>query len=240
VSANGYVLAPGVPQAAVTVTANVAGVTGNVTTNAINTILSPIAGIDAVTNAAPFVTGAAGETDAALKSRFQVYMAGLRQGVYDAVKSAIEGLGQGIQFNLVENENWAGGVQIGHFYVAIWPNDSALINLVYGALQPVRALGITYSVHGAIETLASVSVNITPGAQQVAATLQTAVQDAVAVFIASLTIGQPLLYTKLYAVIYGVPGVVEATGLTVNGGTADLVASNQQIIQPGTILAVVS
>lgn len=238
-AANGYVLAPGVPQANVTVTANVAGTTGNVTTNAITTIQSPITGIDAVTNPAPFVTGAGPETDAALKARFQVYIAGLKQGVGGAVQSVIEGLGQGIEYALVENQNWSGGEQVGHFYVAIWPNDSTLINLVYGALQPVRSLGITYSVHGAGEVLASVSVNITPAPQQVAQTLQSAVQDAISEFIANLTIGQPLYYTQLFAVIYGVPGVLEATGLTINGGTADITATNQQIIQPGTIEAVI-
>ena len=237
---NAYIIPAGTPAANVTVQCLTAGTVGNVTIGAISTMVSPIIGIDSVANAEPFVTGANAETDAALKARFQLYIQGLRQGVSASVASAIEGLGQGAQYLITENQDFDATPNVGHFYVTIWPNTSTLVNLVYGAIQNVRSLGVTFSVHGAVEVAANVTFNITPTPNQIATVVQNAVQDAIAEFIASLTIGQPLYLTQLYAVIYGVSGVQEATGLQVNGGTADLVPTNQQIVQPGTVTAVVS
>jgi len=62
------------------------------------------------------------------------------------------------------------------------------------------------------------------------------VQAAVQSYINGLVIGQTLPYTKLSQLAYGAsPAVTNVTGITLNGGTADLTATNQQVIKAGTI-----
>jgi uncharacterized phage protein gp47/JayE len=66
---------------------------------------------------------------------------------------------------------------------------------------------------------------------QVAPSVQTAMQN----FIAQTALGAGLNYSQLYAVIWGVPGVADATGLLLNGGTTDIAGNAQTVIVPGVI-----
>ena len=62
------------------------------------------------------------------------------------------------------------------------------------------------------------------------------IQTNVLAYIASLTLGQTLTYTRLAQVAYDAsPGVVNITGLTLNSGTADITATAKQRILGGTV-----
>lgn len=237
---NAYIIPVGTASITATVqnvldTTATAGTDGNVLANTITTLTAPIQGVQTVTNAAAFINGVNAESDAALKARFTLFLQGLREGTKSAVGAAIDDLQQGIQYTLVENQTVAGAAQNGFFYVVINPSTSALQTQVTSAIDAIRPLGVTFSVIGATTVTATVVMTVTVLAGYTHANVASAVQTAIQNFINGLGLGQSLYFTQLYAVAYGVAGVNEVSGLTLNGGTADITASSQQVIQSGTV-----
>lgn len=232
---NAYVIPAGTASGSVTVQALNPGIQGNVNANTITTISTAIVGVDTVTNPLAFANGVDVESDTALKARFVTFIQGLKQGIKAAVASAIASLQQGIQYTLTENQAYGGGSQPGFFYVVINPSGTAIQSEVYSAIDLIRPLGSTFGVFAATQITANVAVSVTAASgythSQVAAAIQTALQN----FIAAIPLGQSLLWSQLYSVIWGVAGVATATSLTLNGGTSDLTATAQQTIVAGTI-----
>lgn len=230
----GYVAASGTSSISVTVQCNTSGTVGNAQIGAITVITTPIVGFDTVNNTVAFTTGENAETDAALRVRFVAYIDSLYKATKTAVVAAIEGVQTGLQYVLVENTAYSGSTKLGYFYVVI--NDgsgsppSSLLTAVYNAINAVRGLTIQFNVFAPVVVDVTVSMVITVQSGYTLATVEAAVASALQSYINGLTIGQSLYYTQLYAVAYGVTGVLEATGLTINGGTSDIAATNHQVI----------
>lgn len=235
-SANAYIIPATISSGSVTVQAQNAGVQGNVSAGAINTLGTAIPGIDYVSNASAFTNGVNAESDAALKERFALYIQGLREGTKSAVAAAIAGLQQGIQYTLTENQTLGGATQYGFFYVVISPYTSTLQQQVYAAIDAIRPLSVTFAVYAASNLTANVTATVTVQSGYTHSAVAASVQSAIQAFIATIQIGQTLYWSQLYAVIYGVAGVQEATVLQINGGTSDLVATSQQAIVAGTVV----
>lgn len=235
-AANAYIIPAGVTSAQVTVQAQNAGTQGNVAAGSITTISTAIVGVDTVTNPNAFANGVNEESDAAVQARFQVYVQGLRAAINSAVESAIEGLQQGIQYEIVENQTLGGVTQYGFFYVVISPYTSELHDAVYSAINAIRGLSITFAVYAASDLTANIAASVTAAAGYTQANVEAAVTTAIQNFIASIPLGGTLSWSQLYSVIWGVPGVTNpVNGLTINGGTSDLVATAQQQIVAGTV-----
>lgn len=234
-SLNAYIIPVGTASITATVQAVNAGTQGNVLANTITVLTQPIQGVQSVTNPTAYSNGVNAEMDSALKARFVLYLLGLRAGIKGAVASAIAGLQQGIQYSLVENQTLAGATQNGYFYVIISPYNSTLQSQVYSAVDAIRPLGSTFGVFGASSLAATIAMTATPMAGYTHAQIVTSITAAIQAFIASIQLAQPLYWSQLYAVAYGVAGVQEVTNMTVNGGTADLVPTSQQIVTAGTI-----
>lgn len=230
-----YVIPAGAASANVTVQAVTAGSAGNVQAGTVTIIGSSIPYVDTVTNASAFTGGANAELDTALLGRFQLALQGLQKGIKASAGAAIEALQQNLQYSIVENQTLAGATQNGYFYVVISPYSSTLQSNVYGAVDAVRPLGSTFGVFAATQITANVVMTATVTTGYTHAQIVTAIQSAITTFINGLKLGAPLYWSQLYAVAYGVAGVQEVTGLTINGGTADLTATAQQIIVAGTV-----
>jgi uncharacterized phage protein gp47/JayE len=238
VSLNAYVLGAGVSSIAATVQAVTTGTAGNINAATLTQITSAIAGVDTVTNAAPFATGVNAESDAALLARFQLMLQGLRSGIKASVAAAIEALQQGIQFSIVEDQTFAGAVQEGFFYVVIAPYTAPLATMVYSAVDAVRPMGINIAVYPANTLAANVAATVTAQAGYTHANVAAAVTTAIQNFIAAVPLGSGLLWSQLYSVAWGVPGVASVTGLTLNAGTADIAGTaNQAIINGTTVIS---
>jgi hypothetical protein len=235
-AANAYIIPAGVTSGQATVQATNTGVQTNVAAGTITTISTAIVGVDTVTNPNSFANGVNQETDEAVMTRFAAYIQGLRAAIYSAVVSAIEGLQQGIQFEIVENQTLGGATQMGFFYVVISPFTTQLHDTVYAAINAIRGLSITFAVYAATDLTANIAASVTAAAGYTQSEVEAAVTTAIENFIASLPLGGTLSWSQLYAVIWGVSGVtLPVTGLTINGGTSDLVASAQQQIVAGTV-----
>ena len=231
----GYFVVPaGVPSVSVTVVANAAGPGGNVLAGAITLLATAIAGIDTVGNAVAFTNGAAAEGDAALRARFTLYLASLSRATLAAVGAAIAGVQQGLSYVVIEN---APG--LGRFAVTVDDGSgappAALLASVYAAVDAVRPVGSVFSVAGPSVVAASVSILLTIPANVARPPVVAAVNAAITAYVASLGVGQTLLYGRLFQVAYDASASVTGATITLNGGTADLPAGQTGVIQAASI-----
>jgi uncharacterized phage protein gp47/JayE len=239
-SAGGYTLAAGVASLTVPVAATNAGSAGNVQPGAIAVVSAALAGIDTVTNAAVLTGGIDAESDAAFKLRFGNYLASLSKATDVAIGAAIAAVQQGLSYVISENIDQTGAVQIGHFVVTVDDGSGSppatLLSTVRQAVDAVRPVGSSFSVQGPAVTLANVSLNVTlvPGASQ--QTAIAAVAATIEAYIASLSVGSTLNYTRLAQLAYAASGSVSnVSAVLLNGGTADLTPPLFGVVRTGTV-----
>ena len=231
-------LEPGSTSVSVPVTAVLSGTTGNVAAGTITQFVTAVPGIDTVTNPTAFTNGVNPESDSAVRSRFVTYIASLQKGTKLAVTAAVLGVQQGLTYNLVEFQTEAGVSALAYFYVVV--NDgtgnpsSTLLQTIYNAIDAVKAAGIQFNVYGPTSVSANIGMAVTIAAGYQFSSVQSAIQTAVDQYIATLPIGGTLYWSQLYAIAYGVAGVVEVTNMTVNSATSDIAAGNNGVIVAGT------
>ncbi|WP_277820356.1 baseplate J/gp47 family protein [Cupriavidus basilensis] len=97
----------------------VVGAAGNAVIGAVSVIAGAISSVDTVTNGASFANGADAELDPASRASFIAYTRSLSKATKDTVGYAITSLKQGVTYSLVENQTYAGAVQMGYFYVVV-------------------------------------------------------------------------------------------------------------------------
>jgi uncharacterized phage protein gp47/JayE len=236
---SGYVIAINTSSVSVPVQAQTAGSGGNIQSNTLTVITTPIPGVDTATNSSAFANGLDAETDVALRIRFVLFLASLSKATKTAIGYAITSVQQGLDYTITENADYDGTVDYGFFWVTVddgsgTPSDSLLAN-VSAAIEATRGLTIRYAVYAPIVETANVAMVTTSAAGFVHADVVNAVIAALSAFIGTLKLETPLPYTQLAAIAYGVPGVTNVSSVTLNSGTSDLGASAKQIIKPGTI-----
>jgi uncharacterized phage protein gp47/JayE len=236
-----YVIPAGVAAINATVQALTPGLAGNLAAGAISALGQSISGLDSVTNAVAFATGAAAETDAALRVRFVNNLASLAKATQSAVGNAIASLREGLSYTLTEDYTYAGAYQPGYFYVVVDDGSGSppapLLALVSEGIDAVRGCGIQFGVFAPVAVPAGMAVTVSSASGYAHADIAAAVKNAILTFIQALPVGASLSWSRLYQVIYAAsPGVSTVAGLTVNGGTSDLIVTPQQAIVPGLIV----
>ena len=237
---NGYLIPAGTASVTVPVTAVNYGTQGNVLAGAINLIVGAISGVDTVINASALAGAVAAESDAAFKLRFSNYIQTRAQCTLAAITYAIQSIQQGVSCSITELIN-AGMVYTPGSFVAYIDDGSgnppsSTIQTASTAVNLSRACGIQYAVQGPSLITANITATVTTNGTVIWATVQGAVESAVAAWIDGLAMGQPLPYTKLAQQIYAAnAGITNVTALLVNGGTADLGGAANQVVRAGTI-----
>jgi uncharacterized phage protein gp47/JayE len=235
VGANAYIIPAGTASAVVTVKSVNAAAAANVTAGAITILAQSIPYIDTVNNAAPMTGGADPETDTAYHARFPQFITSLSSATPGAIKFAIQSVGANVNFTFVENKTLAGASQPGFFYVIVDNGTGApppsFIAQVAAAIEAVRGESITYGVFAPIILNATIGMTLTTASGTVHSTVVAAVIAALSAQINALPIGAALPYNLLASIAFGVAGVTNVTGITLNAGTADLVPTPQQIIK---------
>jgi hypothetical protein len=237
----GYVILASVTSAVATVQAVTAGAGGNVSAGTLSVIAQAVSYVDTVTNALAFTSGANAETDTALRARFISYIASLSKATKQAIGNAILSLKIGVSYALVENYQYNGTYQPGYFYAVVDDGSgtpgSTFLSSASNAIDAVRPFTSSLGVFAPVVVTANATMTATIAAGYDPVATKALVQAAVVAYINSLTLGQPLAYTRLLQVAYDAsPGVTNITGLTVNGGTADIAATSQQRILVGTVV----
>lgn len=237
---NAYILPGATASITATVTSVKAAAAANVLAGALNTLGQAIAGVDSVTNGANFTNGADAESDAAFRARFVSYIASLSKATKAAIANAVLSVQQGINYSITENFNYAGAAQPGYFYVVVDDGSGApsgtFLTTVSNAIDAVRPVTSTFGVFGPTLVTANVTMVLTTAAGYTHSAVVAAVQAALQAYITALQIGAALPYSRLAQIAYSASaGVTNVTGVLLNGGTADLSATSQQVIRAGTL-----
>jgi hypothetical protein len=239
-ASNGYVVGANVASLTVPVTALTPGTGGNVLAAAIGLLATAVPGVDTVTNALAFTNALAAETDAALRARFLLFIAGLASATPAAIDGAAENVQQGVRLQNVPNSPMVG------FYTLFVDDGSgdppdSFINAITLAVQSATAEGITPVVRRFTPLSVSISVTLTVVATATRQTVVANVAAALAAYVAGLAItptGMTLSYLQLPIVISAAdpsaPGISPGS-LTVNGGTSDINAAVGQLITASAI-----
>ena len=112
--------------------------------------------------------------------------------------------------------------------------SSTLLQTIYNAIDAVKAAGIQFNVFGPTAVSVNIGMTVSIAAGYQFSAVQSAIETAIDQAIAALPIGGTLYWSQLYAIAYGVAGVVEVTGMTANSGTSDISAGNNGVIVAGT------
>jgi uncharacterized phage protein gp47/JayE len=234
-----YVVPISTSSVTVPIQAVVAGSSGNMAVGSVTVITTAIPGVDTVTNATATTGGQDIEPDGAVKARFVEFIASFQEGTIAAVKYAVVQTQVGLVCNIVENYSYSNVLQLGYFYVILDDGSGApsttLINLVKANIEAIRPLCSSFDIFAPVIINADVAIALTLSSGNLSA-IEALVQAAIIAYINSTPLGQPLAYTMLSAVAYGVsPLITNVTAITLNGGIADLIATNQQTIKAGAI-----
>lgn len=235
-----YTIAAATASLAVKVQANVAGSAANVVIGGINTLSTAISGVDTVSNAAAFTNGADAETDAALRTRFIAFVASLSKATKQAVGYAITSLQTGLQYTLVENLQYPGTTDYGYFYVVVDDGTGApgstLLTSVANAVDAVRPVTSRFGVFAPVVVPTTTTMTATIAAGYDPTATKLLVKNAVANYINLLPLGTTLAYSRILQVAYDAsPGVTNITALLVNGATADIAATPQQVVNSTSV-----
>jgi uncharacterized phage protein gp47/JayE len=239
-SQNGYLLGIGVASVTVPVAATVAGSAGNVLAGTISLITSALPGIDTATNALALTGGLDAETDASFRLRFQSFINSRTRATVQAVSYAATSIQQGVNCTVQENTDGNGDYMPGKFVVTADDGSgsppAALLTSIQAEVEAVRPVGSIFAVSGPTVLPADISLSlaIAPGSNS--ATAVAAVNLAITTFVNTLPVGSSLPFTRLAQIAYDAsPAVTNVTGLTLQGGTADLTAAPATVIKIGSL-----
>jgi hypothetical protein len=236
----GYVIPAGTASLSVPVAATSAGSAYNVIAGAISVLAQAVQYVDTVSNPLASTSGADAETDSAFRARFVTYIASLSRATKAAILSAVLSLKVGATAVLVENADYNGTFHPGFFYAVVDDGSgtpgSTFLASASNAIDVVRPFTVSFGVFAPITLNANVAMSAAIASGYDPVLTKASVRSAVLAYLAGLSLGQSLNYTRLLQIAYDAsPGVTNITGLTVNGGTADLIASAQQRILAGTV-----
>ncbi len=238
-TAGGYVLQAGTASVTVPVTATVAGSGGNVVEGAISLFGTAIAGIDVVSNGAPTQGGEPGETDAAVKARFVLWIGSLDKATALAIAAAVASVQAGLTYQIRENVAEDGSTRPGHFVVVVDDGSgapsAALKASVYAAVDLVRPLCSTFSVQSPAILYVDVALTVIVSSGTKAA-LVGPVEAAITAYVDTLTVGGTLSLTRVSALAYGASNTIaNVTGVALNGRTSDVVAGAGVVIKARSV-----
>lgn len=219
--------------------AQATGPTGNIAPGTATVMTSPITGIDQVSNSLAFTGGQLAETDSALKARFVLFILGLSRGNIYGVESALANLNVSIAYTITDQKTYAGVFTPGFFYVVVDDGSgmpsSAFLLAATNAVNSVRPLGVNFSVFSPSLLAANINMILTTAAGYNHTAVVNQVLALLNANILALGLGAGLPYSLLAAWAFSVPGVTNASAITLNGTMADVAADNRNRIMPGTI-----
>ncbi|WP_233142430.1 baseplate J/gp47 family protein [Gluconobacter sp. DsW_056] len=240
-SAGGYVREAGVSTLSVPVACQVVGASGNVSVGAICLMGTAVAGLDTVTNNAPFLNGSDQETDSQLRARFPLWLAAKASASRAAVGNAIANVQTDLSYSLRDGLDTAGNARSGYFTAVVndgsgVPSDQ-LLSSVYDAVDSVRALGVGFAVQAPQDLTVNVSMDVVVPSSVPVQQAVSAIQSAVSKDIASMTVGDGYPYSRLSYLAYAGAGITVTSVLNVrlNGGQADIPANGNQALMVGSI-----
>jgi hypothetical protein len=131
-------------------------------------------------------------------------------------------------------------VRMGSFVVTVDDGTGApaasLLASVATAIEAVRPAGSSFSVRAPSPVAATIVLSVATLAGAAHGDVAAAVRLAVIGFVNALPIGATLTWSRLAQIAYDAsPYVANVTGVTLNGGTADLAPASFGVVKAGTV-----
>ena len=228
----------------IAVTAERTGPDGNLPIGEIDTLVSSIAGLSSVTNAAATTGGAYEESDSDFKGRIIRLVGEPTHGgnISDYVKWAqeVDGVGK------VGVEPLAGGAGTVSVYILDVdgnPAGAALIAVVQEYIDPTPSgegggkapIGAQVTVAAPSTINTNVISTIVIYGWAVSAEVIAEVEDNLTEYILGLEIGENVRYFEIAQIILETSGVDTISALTVNAGTIDITIGDDEKAVPNTL-----
>ncbi|MEG1492247.1 MAG: baseplate J/gp47 family protein [Oscillospiraceae bacterium] len=218
-------------------TAEAASATYNVSAGKIVSSKLAIGGLSSVNNPAPATGGVDGETDIALVERFYAYLRcpPTSGNAYNYRSWALEIVGVGAAKVL---SLWAGA---GTVKVLLAGSDgravsSQIIRDTALHIEEERPIGAIVTVEGASELLINVAATVSIDGSTTKAAVKAAFSKAIKEYLSSLVFSTYTVnFNRLSYLLLSVPGVLDYSALTLNGGTANITIGESQIPVSGSL-----
>lgn len=236
-NSNSYILPALASSLTVTAQAVTPGSLGNVAAGAISQLGSQSA-VDAVVNLVPLTNGFDPETDTAFRARFVLYLSTLARATRAAILAAVQGVQQGLQVSLAENQNPSGGTQPGSFTAFVdsgpSPPGAALLAAVFAAVDQARAFTVQGFVVAATSVSGSIALTVRLATGFILSQVQLPISTAIVQMVDVLPSGSTLYISSIEATALSIPGVIAVRpGTTINGQSLDLTPSS-----PSSVLVI--
>ncbi|MDX1744357.1 MAG: baseplate J/gp47 family protein [Halobacteriales archaeon] len=218
------------------VTAITDGADGNLPANAIDRLVTIIAGVTSVDNAAATTGGVDEETDDELRDRLLAAVAA-REGAgtpddYETWAMEVEGVGAA-----TAEPVWAGAgtVRVMILDSNLDPASAGLQTDVADYLETKRPIGASVTVDTPSIVTHAISATLTMESGFTVAGVQSAVEAAIQAYYDTLSTGDDVIYNEVGAAIVQTQGVADYSSLLVNGGSTNVTVSGTEKAEMGTV-----
>lgn len=224
--------------ATVSAESKVGGSNGNVSIGAIKFMTGNLTGVTTVTNNVVFDGGTDIESDASLLSRYKDRVSkpatsGNKYHYIEWAKS-VAGIGDAKCFPL-----WDGN---GTVKVTLLDEDKTapptdIVTDVADYIESVQPIGATVTVVAATEVPINVTATLTLAAGKTLSDVSTTIENGIRDYLKSIAYGvdTTVRYSRIANVILDTDGVVDYSGLTINGGTANITIADGSVAVLGTV-----
>lgn len=220
--------------AKISVNCTVGGAIGNVDQNSITLMVSPITGIDSVTNAQPLTGGTDAEGDESLRARIaqrdQGGDASFVGSIADYTRWALEVPGVG---GVIVVPEWqgpgTGTVKLILVDSNGQPANDAILNAVYNHIMSPNDDQKRLAPIGAILTVVApgvanivIAATLTLAADALLDTVKAGYLDALNTYFVTAGTEEVVRYSQVGRILAETAGVIDYTDLTLNGGTSNI------------------
>lgn len=224
--------------ASVTATAVEIGSEYNVEAETITGQLISLSGLTSVTNPEPATGGADPETDAALVKRLYDYLqnpatsgnaAHYRQWALE-----VDGVGAA---KVIPLWNGPGTVKVLIVGNNNEPVDQSIVEKCRVHIEENRPIGATVTVVSAEGLPINVSASVIIDSTTTLENVRDSFEEALRVYLRSIAFSKyTLVYNRVAYMLLDIPGVIDYTSLTINGGTTNITIGDDQVPVLGTVV----
>lgn len=211
----GYAMNPNVYSISVLVQAVTPGSIGNIAANTLTRVSSSSLPVTA-TNPGSFINGADAASDDAFRSAFSLYIRSRDNATLTALQNAIATTNINYTYSILENNPYPGSILIYFDDGTGFPSQNRQIEL-QNNIEKVRGAAITPFVVAANPISLIIQCQTTFPSSALKLSNIRVLHDAIASYVNSLAVGQNLLTTKLYQIMYDAcPAMTEVFNLILN------------------------
>lgn len=222
----------------VSATSDDVGAVYNVPAQAIVTTQESVAGVSGVTNDAAAAGGTDPETDAALFARLDAYRktppTSGNDRHYHQWALEVNGIGAA---SVIRCWDGPGTVKVIVADMELRPVGEDKVDEVAAYIETQRPVTAEVSVESAEGVGVQVAVTVETDGTVSKSNTEQALTDRLAEYLGTLAFqtGAEIVYNRVLAIVMGLDGVTDCSGLTVNGGTANVPLDADEVPLLGTV-----